>query len=391
MVLKNVLIYTEEKEFKAGAVRIEDGRIEQICLEQQTNGTEMEEWYAEECLDGRGCYLIPGMIDIHTHGCKGFDFCDGTLEAVKRMAEYQAEIGVTTFVPATMTLPVERLEQILQTGARFQREKEQGKYPRCADMAGINMEGPFISSVKAGAQNVAYIIPAEEAVLERFQQAANGLVRYIGIAPETCDSAAFIRQVMGQAKVTLAHSNADYETAKEAFAAGVCHVTHLYNAMSAFHHREPGIVGAVADCKQVEAELICDGVHVHPAVIRATFAMLGAERMILISDSMRAAGMPDGHYELGGQKVTVQGKLALLEDGTIAGSVTSLPECFRYAVREVGIPLEEAVACVTINPARSLGIDKECGSIAVGRKADLVLLGRKLEVLMVVKAGQVLG
>lgn len=381
MIIKNVLVYTEEKKFEPGAVRIEGDRIAQVMPGADCT---------EDGLDGGGGYLIPGMIDIHTHGCRGYDFCDGTPEAVAAMAAYQASIGVTTFVPATMTLPVEQLEQILQNGARFHQEKQQGKHRQCADLAGVNMEGPFISRVKKGAQNEAYIIPAEAEIFERLQQAAGGLIKYIGIAPEEGDATAFIRQVREQTKVTIAHSNADYETALNAFQAGACHVTHLYNAMPEFLHRAPGIVGAVADCKQVEAELICDGVHVHPAVIRSTFAMLGAERIILISDSMCAAGIPEGTYELGGQKVTVQGKLALLEDGTIAGSVTSLPECFRYAVREVGIPLEEAVACVTMNPAKSLGIYEACGSVTVGKKADLVLLGRKLETMMVVKSGRML-
>ena len=387
MVLKNVLIYTQEKEFKAGTVWIEGDRIEQIWLDEHIDCRKKTKEYESECIDGNGAYLIPGMIDIHTHGCKGYDFCDGTIEAVREMAEYLATIGVTTFAPATMTLPVEQLEQVLRNGAKFVREKQQGKLEICADLAGINMEGPFISSLKKGAQEEAYIIPASVELFEQLQQAANGLIRYVGIAPEECDAMEFVRRVQKSAKVSIAHSNADYETAMKAFRAGVRHVTHLYNAMPELKHREPGIVGAVTDCRQVEAELICDGVHIHPAVIRATFAMLGAERIIMISDSMRAAGMPDGDYELGGQKVSVQGRLARLEDGTIAGSVTSLPDCFRYAVREAGVPLEEAVACVTINPARSLGIDREYGSIALGRKADLVLLGRELEVLMVVKDG----
>ncbi|MBQ7775941.1 MAG: N-acetylglucosamine-6-phosphate deacetylase [Lachnospiraceae bacterium] len=394
MIIKNVLVYTEEKRFEKGAVWIEGERIAGIWLQEQVLEEEQRKHLdvqidGEAVLDGLGGYLIPGMIDIHTHGCKGYDFCDDTMEAVEQIARHQAKSGVTTFVPATMTLPVERLESILRIGVQYQRQKENGAYPEYADLAGINMEGPFISRAKKGAQNEAYIVAADVGLYGRFQQAAEGLIKYIGIAPEEGDTTDFIEQVKAEAVITLAHSNADYETAKAAFEAGASHVTHLYNGMSAYNHREPGIVGAVADCGHVEAELIGDGVHVHPAVIRSTFKMLGGERILLISDSIRAAGMPDGTYELGGQKVTVRGNLAVLEDGTIAGSVASLPECLRYVVQEAGIPLEEVVACVTVNPAKSLGIYERCGSVSVGKQADLVLLDEELKVQAVVKAGQV--
>lgn len=388
MIIRNVLVYTEEKVFKTGTVRVEGTRITQVCLKE---GARKEEAGNEDCLDGEGCYLIPGMIDIHLHGCKGYDFGDGTLEAVQEIAKYQASMGVTGFLPATMTLSIEKLEEILKVGADYVMEKQQGRHQKYADLLGINMEGPFISKAKRGAQNEAYRIPADVEVFHKFQQAAKGLVKYIGIAPEEGDALAFIRQAKDEVTVTLAHSNADYATAKAAFEAGAGHVTHLYNAMSAYQHREPGIVGAVADCKHVEAELICDGVHVHPSVIRNTFAMLGGERILFISDSMRAAGMPDGEYELGGQKVAVKGKLATLAaDGTIAGSVTSLPDCLRYAVKEAGISLEQAVACVTTNPAKSLGIYENCGSIGVGKQADLVWLDKDLQVRRVMKAGKLL-
>lgn len=390
MIIKNVLIYTEEKEFRTGAVRIEGERIGKVWLEESAKDIDGKNGHGLENVDGKGFYLIPGMIDIHMHGCKGYDFCDGTLEAVEEIAKYQASIGVTTFVPATMTLPVKQLEGILRTGAGYVQEKRMERFSGCADLAGINMEGPFISKEKKGAQDEDFILLPDMAVFERFQQAAEGLVKYIGLAPEVQGAMEFIRNVREQAVITLAHSNADYETAMSAFKAGVRHVTHLYNAMPAFNHREPGILGAVMDAKGIEAELICDGIHVHPAVIRSTFSVLGTERIIMISDSMRATGMPDGSYELGGQKVMVDGKQARLEDGTIAGSVTTLPDCLRYVVLEAGIRLEEAVACVTMNPAKSLGIYGECGSISAGKKADLVLLDKRLETIAVMKAGQIL-
>ena len=393
MIIQNVWIYKEDKIFCKGSVKVQGERITEVIWEDEencvSNTMEMTD-VSEMILDGQGAYLIPGMIDIHTHGCIGYDFCDGTREAVQEIARFQAAMGVTGFVPATMTLPVEQLEHILQTGAWFRAQKSQGAFGECADLVGINMEGPFISREKKGAQNEAYITMADGEIFRRFQQAADGLVKYMGVAPETGEITDFIRQVKKEAKVTLAHSNADYETAKKAFEEGACHVTHLYNAMPPFHHRDPGIIGAAAENRQVEVELICDGVHIHPSVIRATFSMYGADRIVLISDSMRAMGMPDGVYELGGQKVVVEGAFARLEDGTIAGSVTSLPQCLRYVVEEAGIPLEDAVACVTMNPAKSLGIYEKYGSIQEGKQADLVLLDKKLHVQAVIKAGRIL-
>ncbi len=395
MVIYNVKIFTERNGFQEGMVVVKNDRIWNVFLQETLDYEMQKKRYMKEeqsdCLDGQGMYLIPGMIDIHLHGCKGYDFCDSTLEAVEKIAEYQASIGVTTIAPATMTLPVERLDEILKLGALYKKKKDAGEYSTYADLAGINMEGPFISMAKRGAQSEAAIRKPEADLVRRFQRSAKGLIRYIGVAPETEGALEFIREIKDEVKVTLAHSNADYATAKAAFEAGVSHVTHMYNGMSEYNHREPGIVGAVYDSRDVEAELICDGIHVHPAVIKATFAMLGKDRIILISDSIRAAGMPPGEYELGGQQVTVKEDRAVISGTeTIAGSVTSLPEALRYVVQMVGIPLEDAVGGVTCNPARSLGIYGECGSISVGKRADLVLLDKELRVNRVIISGKIL-
>lgn len=394
LVIRNVKVFSENMEFVPGEVIVSQGKITEVCLgENNRDTTEIEK--TTECeeaiLDGNGCFLIPGMIDIHLHGCMGDDFCDGTREAVERIARYQAFQGVTTIAPTTMTLPVERLEQILRQVTSYQEKKKQGYYEDCADVAGIHMEGPFISEVKRGAQKGEYIRKPEAELFHRFQEAAGGLVKYMGVAPETEGAMDFIKKIKASVKVTLAHSNSDYETAMEAFLAGANHVTHLYNGMTAYSHREPGIIGAVYDTKSVEAELICDGLHVHPAVIRATFDMLGRDRILFISDSIRAAGMEPGEYELGGQKVILENNRAVIKGTeTLAGSVASLPEALRYAVKVVGISLEDAVVCVTKNPAVSLGIYGECGSISVGKKADLVLLDENLVVRTVIKNGRVL-
>ena len=381
MLINNVKVYTEKKEFVKGGILLNGDRIEKVYTEQ-----DLPELADYEVIDGHGAYAIPGLIDLHFHGCMGDDLCDGSKEAIGRIAEYEASVGVTAIAPATMTLPVEELEQVLRTAAEYKRET---KDCRKADLVGINMEGPFISHAKKGAQNEKNILPCDVAVCERFLEASEGLVKFIGVAPEESENALeFIEQVKDKVNVSLAHTNADYDTAMAACRAGANHAVHLYNAMPAFSHRNPGVVGAVFDSKEVMAELICDGIHIHPATVRATFQMMGADRMILISDSIRAAGMPDGQYTLGGLDVKVVGKLAtLVSDGAIAGSATNLMDCMCTAVKEMGIPLETAIACATINPARSLGIEAEYGSIEPGKKANIVLLDEALELKAVWKDG----
>lgn len=383
MIIDHVKVFTEDKKFTDGGIVIKNGTIEQVYTEGKRPQTE------DEVLDGKGMYAIPGLIDLHFHGCKGDDFCDGSRDAIARIAEYEASVGVTAIAPATMTLPVEELEQILRVAAEYKKGPHSKKE---ADFVGINMEGPFISPAKKGAQDERNIIPCDVKVCERFLEVSEGLVKFMGIAPEKSENAvSFIEAVKDKVNVSLAHTNADYDTAMAAFNAGADHAVHLYNAMPAFTHRAPGVIGAVYDSKHVMAEIICDGVHIHPAAVRATFEMMGEDRMILISDSMRAAGMPDGSYTLGGLDVNVVGNRATLaSDGAIAGSVTNLMDCMKTAVKTMNIPLETAVACATINPAKNLGIDAEYGSIRAGKKAHIVLMDQELNVQQVIKDGELL-
>lgn len=399
MIIKNVQVYTEEQKFVPGEIVVRGDRIAEVhtAVEKETTGAEcLEKKVSEnECpedeeivVDGEGAYAIPGLIDLHFHGCVGADVCDGTPEALKKIAQYEASIGVTAIAPATMTLPVEELEQILRNAAAYKKTQKTGGFE--ADLLGLNMEGPFISPVKKGAQDEKNIVPCNVEIAKRFLKASEGLVKFIGIAPEeSSEAVAFIKEMKDSVDISLAHTNADYDTAMAAFAAGANHAVHLYNAMPAFTHRAPGVIGAVADSKHVMAEIICDNVHIHPAVVRATFAMMGADRMILISDSMRATGMPDGTYTLGGLDVNVNGNRATLVDGgALAGSVTNLMDCMRTVVKVMDIPLETAVACATANPARSLGVYDTYGSISEGKKADIVLLDEDLALKMVIKDGQ---
>ena len=327
MIIDNVYVYTSDKTFVKGGIVVDGAYIQDVYTERNVPES------GDERIDGMGNYAIPGLIDLHFHGCKGDDFCDGQQGVIGRIAEYEASVGVTAIVPATMTLPVDELERILQVAAEY-KKKTRDCYK--ADLLGINMEGPFISHVKKGAQDERNILPCSVEICDRFLKASNGLVKFIGVAPEESDNAIeFIKEVHDRVHVSLAHTNADYETAMEAFRAGADHAVHLYNAMHEFSHRAPGVVGAVFDNKQVMAEIIGDGIHIHPSVVRATFQMMGEDRMILISDSMRATGMPDGQYTLGGLDIKVTGKLAtLVSDGTIAGSATNLMDCMRTVVKK---------------------------------------------------------
>ena len=392
MIIKNVKVYTEEKTFSDGIIYIKDGVFDKIII-SETSPVNVDslrnlEGDLDEVIDGQGSYAIPGLIDLHFHGCKGYDFCDGTKEAIAEIAKYEASIGVTAIAPATMTRPVEELERILAVAASYKKEAEESG-TQGADLIGINMEGPFISPTKKGAQDERNIIPCDSDICQRFLDASEGLVKFVGIAPECSEeSVHFIQQMKDKVHISLAHTNADYDTAMDAFQAGANHAVHLYNAMPSFTHRAPGVIGAVADNKHVNAELICDGVHIHPSVVRATFQMLGADRMILISDSMRATGMPDGRYTLGGLEVDVVGNRAtLVSDGALAGSATNLLDCMRTVVKKMGIPLETAVACATMNPSKALGEYENYGSITPGKKGNVVLLDSELNLKMVVKEG----
>ena len=386
MIIKNIRVYGTDEQFHEGSVCISGERF--VSGEAAKDS-------ADQILDGKGCYAIPGLLDVHFHGCLGLDVCDGTEEAVHTIARYEAESGITAICPATLTLPADELKAILANMADFRDRMERGEVPdgdRCADIVGINMEGPFISVVKKGAQNADYIIPCDAELAREFYEASGGLLKFIGLAPEdNPDFVGYINKVKEFTGVSLAHTNADYASAKKAFDAGARHAVHLFNAMSAFTHRDPGVVGAVSDSPHVSAEIITDGVHVHPAMVRTAFRFNGAERMIIISDSLRSTGMPDGDYVLGGQAIIKKGKYCrLAEGGALAGSVSNQFECMVNAVKEMEIPLETAVACSTIHPAKAIGVDDLYGSIEEGKYGDLVLLNEDLELMAVVKRGKVI-
>lgn len=371
------ILYTETFCFEAGVLTMDGDRILSVekCDEEDLTTEQRES------------YILPGLIDIHFHGCAGSDFCDGTVDALRDIASYELRHGITTICPATMTLSEEMLTHICSVCAAAVRDDRiTPGIPMGDILKGIYLEGPFLSMKKRGAQNPAYLRKPDPEILVRLQRAAHGLIRIVAIAPETEGALDCIRKGKKDFRFSIAHTCADYETAKEAIQAGAAHVTHLYNAMPPYLHREPGVIGAAAETEFVTVELICDGNHVHPSVVRNTFRLFGAERIALVSDSMRAAGMEDGEYTLGDQSVRVSGGHATLADGTLAGSVTNLFDCMRNAIR-MGVPREDAVRAATYNPAALIGIAGAYGVLRAGGMADILITDREFGLKEVIKSG----
>ncbi len=338
-----------------------------------------------QTVDAAGCYVIPGLVDLHFHGSAGADISDGDLAGLHRMGAYEASRGVTAMCPATMTLPEDVLVRAAQAAVAYEPAADE------AALVGINMEGPFISPSKVGAQNPDYVRNPSAEEFRRLQEAAGGLFKLVDIAPEEPGAEEFIREMAGEVRISLAHTCTDYDTAVRAFELGARQLTHLYNAMDPMHHRKPGPIPAAVEHGEVAAEIIADGVHIHPAMVRLAFQLFGDDRMILISDTLRAAGLEDGTYDLGGQDVTVRGPVATIDNGALAGSVSDLMRCLTVAVRDMGIPLASAVKAASANPARALGLDAERGAIEPGKVADAVLLDKEtLDVRAVVLRGELL-
>ena len=359
MILKNCTFYNElfEKEF--GDIRIENGIITEIGL------------LGGDGADMSGRIILPGFVDIHIHGGGGGDFSDGTTEAFDNISEYLAKNGVTSFCGTTMTLSHEKLKTIVSAAKDYAAPKSK--------LVGINLEGPYIAMGKKGAQNAEYVRACSIPELDELMS-INSKIKLITIAPEASDSESFIKHASEMLTVSIGHSEADEKQCRTAIENGISHATHLFNAMTPMTHRAAGIVGTALD-SGITCELICDGAHICPTVLRNAFEILGENRACVISDSMRAAGLGAGEFELGGQTVYVceNGKTAVLADGTIAASITNLFDEFKNLL-DFGIDFKTALKSCTINPARVIKEDNTIGSIAVGKAADLIVTDEALEI-----------
>lgn len=363
MILKNCTFFNEQFEKEFGDIKIENGKISEIGF-IDGDGVDMS-----------GKIVFPGFIDIHIHGGAGADSCDGNSEALQNIADYLAKHGVTSFCPTTMTLPIERLCEISSSIADFSAKQKSG-----ARVVGINFEGPFIAMSKKGAQNGDYVVAGTNEEFDKLFTSSDGLMKLITIAPEAFDSEAFIKNASAKTTVSIGHTSANALECQRAIDNGANHITHLFNAMTPMTHRQAGVVGTAFD-NNVTCELICDGEHICPAVLRNSFRLLGEDRAVVISDSMRGAGMGNGEYELGGQTTYVKDgyKVAKLEDGTIAASITNVFDEFKNLL-DFGIDFKTALKSCTINPARVIHEESNIGSIAVGKNADLVITDENLEI-----------
>ena len=360
----NAGIFRGDRGFETGRLSIAGNRIEDVVTEQDGRdvcaaGAKVE--------DLQGLYVLPGLVDIHTHGNSGYDFSDGSLEGLYEMGRYLAYHGITSFAPTSMTLPYDKLEAAFLTAADYVKSRPADG----AVLAGIHMEGPYFSEKKKGAQNAAFLkLPDVEGFCS-LQEKCGGLIRIVDVAPELEGAEAFVREISPECRVSAAHTDASYEDARRAFEAGASHVTHLFNAMPPIHHRRPGVIGAACEKENVTAELICDGLHVHPSIVRMAFRLFPG-RICLISDTLRCCGMPDGEYELGGQQITLSNGEARLADGNLAGAVSNLYNDMVNAIR-FGIPKTEAILAATLVPAREIGREDEIGSLEPGKMADFIV------------------
>lgn len=351
-------------------LRIEDGRIESV-----EGRSVVPSELPSDCaaIDGRDMLLIPGMIDVHIHGANGFDMMDGTEESVQQVSKACADSGCTSFLATSVSSTMNDLLDMVRSVKRVVGRE------RGASIAGIHLEGPYLNAKRKGMQNENYLRHPDLEEMKAIFAEADGLIKMVTIAPELPGATELIAYLREQGViVAVAHSDATYEEAKEAFARGASHVTHCFNGMRPIHHRDPGLVVAAFEEEHVSLQAIVDHVHLHPAVVRLMYRVKGANGMVLITDALQAMGLGDGSYTFGGHDVRVVDGVARLADGTLASSTVTMNKALRYAV-ELGIPLTDAVQTASTTPADILGLS-DSGRIVPGCRADLVLLNERYDV-----------
>ncbi|GLX69575.1 N-acetylglucosamine-6-phosphate deacetylase [Paenibacillus glycanilyticus] len=363
MLIRNVKIVLEDTVIE-GSVLVKDSIIATIIEKNEDQAIE-----AEQVVDGEGAWLLPGFIDVHVHGGFGGDFMDANQESYDTITQFHASQGTTGMLATTVTASREAIEAVFQATSSYVQQA----MPYAA-LLGVHLEGPFISPKWMGAQNPAFQTPPRLDWLKDWTTRYPGILKLLTLAPENEGAIDAIKWLSGQnVIVACGHTDATYEVMAQAADAGLTHAVHTYNAMRPLHHREPGTVGAVLTDDRIYAELIADGHHVHPGAIRLLARSKPADKLILITDAMSAAGRPDGLYDLGGLPVTVQGGVARLAEGNLAGSSLTMINAFRYMLEHSGLSVTDISRYASANPAKQLAMFDRTGSIAVGKQADLVL------------------
>ena len=379
LVIKGGTVLTPFVKIDRGIVRIHNGKIAKVGRRISTSS-------ASDVIDASGMIVAPGFVDTHVHGGRGFDIMDGTIEAVGQIAQYHALFGTTSMLATTTTDSLDRITKAVRATRRFIETGTGG-----ANVIGIHLEGPYINSEEGGAQNVEHVRSPSISELRRILEESGDLVRIVTLAPEAKGALGIIAALRDRSIVASAgHSNATYAEMVSAIEAGITHVTHIFNGMRKFHHREPGIIGAALTRQELTVSVIADGIHVHPSAVRLLFGAKGADDIVLISDAIRAAGMSDGSYDLGGLAVTVTNGVCRLASGTLAGSTLTLNTALRNVVNFLGVPLSDALKMTSANPARVIGFGHSKGALEEGKDADIVILDEDLNVRNTIVRGRII-
>ena len=379
MVISGPQIYLENSTVKHGKLFCEKNKIVEIESNKAQN--DMQTLSFPE-----NYHLVPGFIDLHIHGADGKDVMDGTQDALSILCKALASEGTTSFLATTMSATSEEIENALTAVRDYMSHPSAG-----AKILGVHLEGPFLSPKKVGAQGADKLLAFDVEYIKRWQKCSGNAIKLVTLAPELPGSVSFIEFLTSQKIVSsMGHSDATYAEGVAAIEAGCTHATHLFNAMRGLTQREPGVVTAALLSDKVYAELIVDGIHLHPAIVDLAFRLKSVERCVLVTDAMRAKCMCDGIYDLGGQDVIVENGVARLRDGTLAGSTLKMSNAIQNMLRFTGCDLKDVVKMVSENPAKILGIFASKGSLEIGKDADFVVLDEKFNVVLTVCEGQVI-
>jgi N-acetylglucosamine-6-phosphate deacetylase len=382
IIIINGTIITPFHLVSGKAIIVEKGRIREIVNKEELSTTALT---GAEVIEGKDKFIVPGYIDIHIHGGGGSDVMDGEYEAINQIAIAHSHFGTTSFLPTTMTMSKDKIIRSLRSICEAVKKGTEG-----AEILGIHMEGPYINPEKKGAQKEEDIKKISIEEFLEFNQASGNLIRLVTIAPEMPGAISLIKYLYKQGIIaSVGHTNATYVQTQAGIQAGLSHVTHTFNAMRELHHREPGVVGAALTSPELMVEVIADGIHIHPVVLKILTKIKEGEKVVLITDAMRAAGLKEGTYDLGGQEVIVTKGQARLKDETLAGSVLTMDKAVKNMVNKIGIQLPKAIQMASFNPARSIGIDDKKGSLEPGKDADIVILNKNLETELTIVAGKI--